>query len=209
MRKHIYMIARSGIIGLASIALAACNSEPSVPKPAPKPVEIPSTKPPETSEAVSIIRPDVDVGQDAMKLQALDTRISFDAGGSDLTTVAIAELEAVLDTPQFKAGGAIILRGHTDSAGTDAVNVRASRKRAEAVRDWLVSKGVAESRIAVVAMGEQNQAKPNAKPDGTPDEAGRAYNRRVDVAIAVPAELAETAPEDEAPTLVEKVSAED
>ena len=63
--------------------------------------------------------------------------------------------------------------------------------------------------VVVVAMGEQNPARPNAKPDGTPDEEGRAFNRRVDVSIAVPAELAGPNPDDEVLTFVEQVSDED
>ncbi|WP_209349185.1 OmpA family protein [Pontixanthobacter sp. CEM42] len=193
-----------------ALALAACTSEPAEPEPEPLPTAtIGETPVPEESEGVSIIREDSDVAQEIIRLQPLETRISFDQGGSDLSGTAIAELEAVLETRQFKAGGAIVLSGHTDTKGTDAANMRAAQNRAEAVRDWLVAKNVPLSRITVIAIGEQNPARPNARPDGSPDEEGRAFNRRVDVVITVPAELAGPNPEDEAPTLVEQVSTED
>ena len=167
------MTYRAPLLLTLAIAISACSSEP--PEPDPTPVASSSEAPDsEESEGVSIIREDSDVAQGVIKLQPLEARISFDEGGSDLSEAAIAELEAVLATRQFEAGGAIVLRGHTDSKGPDAANLRAATNRAEAVRDWLLNKSVPEARITVVAMGEQNPARPNAKPDGTPDEEGRA-----------------------------------
>ncbi|MXO82000.1 OmpA family protein [Altererythrobacter aestiaquae] len=204
------MTYRAPLAIMLALAMAACTSERAEPEPEPSPTATLGEAPdPEQSEGVSIIREDSDVAQEVIKLQPLNARISFDEGGSDLSDTAIAELEAVLETRQFEAGGPIVLSGHTDSKGTDAANMRAARNRAEAVRDWLVERNVPQSRITVIAIGEQNPARPNAKPDGSPDEEGRAFNRRVDVAIAVPAELALPDPEDETPTLVEQVSAED
>ena len=66
-------------------------------------------------------------------------------------------------------GGEIILRGHSDSGGSDDGNLRASQARAEAVRDWLVDNGIDSERITVIAFGEQNPAAPNALPDGSPN----------------------------------------
>ena len=100
----------------------------------------------------------------------------------------VADLEAIMETEQMAAGGAIVLRGHTDSVGDDEANLRVSERRAEMVRDWLLEQGVGEERITVIAIGEQRPIAPNAQLDGTPDEAGRAANRRVDVTIAVPDE---------------------
>ena len=199
------MISRVTFGAIATLALSACSQSAEQPTPEPEPtaLETPDT---DTTEPVSIIREDADIERGVDSLEPLHARISFDEGGSDLSEVALTELAAVLETRQFKAGGAIVLRGHTDSAGADAANLRSAQRRADAVRDWLIEKGVAETRITTVAIGEQNPGRPNAKPDGTPDEEGRAFNRRVDVGIAIPAEL--TAVED-APTLIEKVSAED
>jgi len=112
----------------------------------------------------------------------------------------------VLDTPQMAAGGEIVLRGHTDSAEHDEANLRASRRRAEAVRDWLVERGVSAQRIRVIALGEQNPIEPNALPDGTPNDAGRAANRRVELSIGVPAETLAAAPAREPETLVDELS---
>lgn len=188
-----------------ALALSACNSSaPEVTEPVPAPVETP---PGSKSAPVSIIRADADVEIDPVTLQPLEQRISFDEGGSELSKAAIAELEQVMETAQMIAGGPIILRGHTDSEGRGAANLRASAKRAEAVKLWLLERSVAEDRITVIAMGEQNPAKPNALPDGSPNEEGRAFNRRVDLTIAE-RELEDDTGKDEPQTLVERVAAE-
>jgi OOP family OmpA-OmpF porin len=80
-------------------------------------------------------------------------------------------------------GWPIVLRGHTDSEGSDQGNLFASRKRAEAVAGWLVESGIDEDRIEVIALGEQRPIAPNVHLDGTPDKEGRRRNLRVEVWI--------------------------
>ncbi|MFT2536497.1 OmpA family protein, partial [Escherichia coli] len=63
--------------------------------------------------------------------------------------------------------------GHTDSVGSAAYNLALSKKRAESVRAYLVSKGIDASRLAAEGYGK---TKPIASND---TEAGRAENRRV------------------------------
>ena len=113
---------------------------------------------------------------------SLETTVEF-PNGTELTEEGRAALATVLASPQNEEGGLIYLRGHTDSGGSDEANMRASLARAEAVRDWLVENGVAEDRIRTIAFGEQNPIAPNAHPDGTPDEDGRAANRRVEIEV--------------------------
>ncbi len=165
--------------------LAACGRDG--PAPAQTATPTPSATVP-AGEKVSIIRDDVGIEREpeVAPMAPLELTISFPDGGADLTDDAKARLDEILATNQIKAGGAITLGGHTDSAGLDSANLRASKKRADAVRDWLVDHGVDKERIEVIAFGEQNPTAPNAKPDGTPDEAGRAKNRRVEMTVAVP-----------------------
>lgn len=158
------------------------------------------------TEAVSIIRPDIEVERQAPPLAPLSVRIGFPDGGTKLSPADLAALATVLESPQVAAGGALMLRGHTDSSGHDEANLRASQKRAEAVRDWLVEHGIDEARIAVAAMGEQNPIAPNALPDGSPNEAGRAANRRVELTVAVPAGTPLAQPTGEPETLVDELS---
>lgn len=152
----------------------------------------------------SIFRPEFQVEpieSVAPPLAPLETRILFPEG-VELTEEATAELATVLRSPQMRSGGAITLGGHSDSGGSDEGNMRASRMRAEAVRDWLVENGIDAERITVIGFGEQNPIAPNALPDGTPNEEGRATNRRVEISIAAPP----SAPTVEEPTLAETLA---
>lgn len=168
--------------------------------------QAPEPEPTVSSEAPqnSIIRPDREQPEtQPPPLAPLEARISFALGGNELSDPMQAELATILRSPQMRAGGPVTLRAHTDSDGSDEVNLRASRTRGEVVRDWLVENGVAEERITIIAFGEQNPLQPNALPDGRANDAGRAANRRVDLHIAVP-DVGRSEP-----TLVEEMSEED
>lgn len=73
--------------------------------------------------------------------------------------------------------GDIDVVGHTDSVGTDAYNQALSLRRAQAVKDFLVSGGISADIIDVIGMGKRQ---PVASNDTA---AGRALNRRVDVLV--------------------------
>ncbi|BDI59689.1 OmpA family protein [Qipengyuania nanhaisediminis] len=142
---------------------------------------------PGTGERTSILRPDVEAEQPLPSdpLDPLEVTIGFLEGGAALDTAARTALKRVLESGQLAEGGAITLRGHSDTGGSDAANMRVSQRRAEAVRDWLTERGVEADRFTIIAFGEQNPVEPNAHRDGTPNEDGRAANRRVELTIAV------------------------
>jgi OOP family OmpA-OmpF porin len=69
----------------------------------------------------------------------------------------------------------VIATGHTDSVGTDAYNQRLSERRAAAVKEYLVSKGIPASKITTIGKGESQPVATNKTAEG------RQKNRRVDV----------------------------
>ena len=69
----------------------------------------------------------------------------------------------------------VIATGHTDSIGTDAYNQRLSERRAAAVKDYLVSKGIPASKITTIGKGESQPVATNKTAEG------RQKNRRVDI----------------------------
>jgi outer membrane protein OmpA-like peptidoglycan-associated protein len=71
------------------------------------------------------------------------------------------------------------ISGHTDNVGDDDSNLILSKKRAEAVKNYLITKGIATERLMVEYFGE---TKPVA--DNTTSE-GRAKNRRVEMKIVI------------------------
>lgn len=177
---------------ILALSLAACTGEPPAPEPSPTETEEPSAAP-----TNSIFDSEAGVEPAVAEPEPLEATIPFAKGGSELDSTALAQIDDLLASDAVKAGGALILRGHSDAGGNDAVNLRVSRERAEAVRDYLIEKGVAANRIEVIAFGEQNPAEPNARADGQPSEAGREANRRVEITVELP-ETEKT--EDPAPT---------
>lgn len=69
------------------------------------------------------------------------------------------------------------IEGHTDSSGADSYHLELSAKRAEAVRTFLESEGVAPERIEARGAGESNPVAPNIT------RTGRKQNRRIEVII--------------------------
>ncbi len=69
----------------------------------------------------------------------------------------------------------VIATGHTDSVGTDAYNQKLSERRAAAVKEYLVSKGIPASKITTLGKGESQPVATNKTKEG------RQKNRRVDI----------------------------
>ena len=87
-------------------------------------------------------------------------------------------LQRILGLLQRDPPLAVEVQGHTDNVGGDAYNVTLSQGRADAVKAWLVSHGIAAGRITTRGYGRQ-------QPIATNDsDEGRAKNRRVELARA-------------------------
>ncbi|TPN88856.1 OmpA family protein [Aquimarina algicola] len=71
----------------------------------------------------------------------------------------------------------IVVEGHTDSTGNDSYNMTLSKNRANAVTNYLVSKGISKGRLTTYAHGETLPKYDNSTPEG------RAKNRRVELGI--------------------------
>lgn len=101
--------------------------------------------------------------------------INFDTGKATLrpeSESVLAEMAALLQkNPEWF----MLVAGHTDSVGTDAVNTPLSRQRAEAVIAYLAGKGINKARLTAAGFGAQKPLADNATEDG------RGKNRRVDL----------------------------
>jgi OOP family OmpA-OmpF porin len=71
----------------------------------------------------------------------------------------------------------IIAVGHTDAVGSDAYNQKLSVKRSDAVKAYLVSKGIEKNRVYTEGKGEKQPVADNNTA------AGRAKNRRVEIEV--------------------------
>ena len=101
----------------------------------------------------------------------------FDFDKSVLKPEGRAKLDDLVSKIQGINLEVIIAVGHTDSVGTDAYNQRLSVRRAEAVKAYLVTKGIERNRIYTEGKGEKQPIADNRTAEG------RAKNRRVEVEV--------------------------
>lgn len=140
---------------------AAPRVAPATPAPAPAPAPRPAPTPPKpTSEKVTF---------------AADAFFDFDKA------VLKPEAKAKMDDLVAKTGGValevVIAVGHTDSVGGDGYNQKLSTARANAVKDYLTSKGIEKNRVYTEGKGEAQPVADNKTKEG------RAKNRRVEIEV--------------------------
>jgi outer membrane protein OmpA-like peptidoglycan-associated protein len=105
--------------------------------------------------------------------------VLFPSGGTTLSSPARQSLDRVAQALSAQpTESQIVIEGHTDARGSDQRNQQLSQQRAEAVRDYLVQRGVDSQRLAAVGRGE---AAPIADNDSAE---GRATNRRVEIVVS-------------------------
>lgn len=104
-------------------------------------------------------------------------KILFAFSKSDLSDSAKMNLDKLATALKNYPNTNIEIQGHTDSRGTEEYNMGLSLRRANAVRDYLVSQGIDGSRMTVKGYGESAPAYSNDTPEGM------AQNRRVEFLI--------------------------
>jgi OOP family OmpA-OmpF porin len=103
--------------------------------------------------------------------------ILFNTGRSSFKSGITKQLDAIAAIMNKNPKATFMIGGHADSTGSEAINFKISNKRANAVRDYLVKKGVNASSLSVKGFGE---AFPT---DSNKTRAGKAKNRRVEIKV--------------------------
>jgi outer membrane protein OmpA-like peptidoglycan-associated protein len=93
---------------------------------------------------------------------------------SDNNTTVLNKVLAILND---NASASIVISGHTDNSGAEKFNDKLSMQRAEEVKNYLLKKGIDDSRLSLNGLGEKS---PKASNDTSE---GRALNRRVDFSV--------------------------
>jgi len=101
--------------------------------------------------------------------------VNFDFDKATLRQEDIAIIDRDITSLDEWGNVNIEVAGHTDSRGSDAYNMNLSQQRAEAVRNYLVSKGIAADRLSARGYGESQPVADNATDEG------RFKNRRVEL----------------------------
>jgi outer membrane protein OmpA-like peptidoglycan-associated protein len=106
-----------------------------------------------------------------------DAGILFDTNAATLRQASMTEIDKMATTLQKYPDTNILVEGHTDASGSDAINQPLSERRAQAVATYTTSKGVDASRIQTKGYGSSQPIADNTT------EAGKQANRRVEIAI--------------------------
>jgi OOP family OmpA-OmpF porin len=108
---------------------------------------------------------------------AIVTNVNFDFDSSKIRADSAQKLDRVVLILQDNPDVRVRVEGHTDSTGPDKYNMGLSYRRAESVKNYLVSKGIDANRLSVVGYGETKPLVSNKT------SAGRAVNRRVEFKV--------------------------
>lgn len=103
--------------------------------------------------------------------------IFYETNKFDLLDKSKAELEHLVGFMKLNPKVKVEIGGHTDDVGSNSDNQRLSEQRANAVRKYLLGRGVAENRVTAKGYGESKPIADNA------NEEGRALNRRTECRI--------------------------
>jgi outer membrane protein OmpA-like peptidoglycan-associated protein len=104
--------------------------------------------------------------------------VTFDTDSAIVRPGLYSEIERIANILIKYPDTVIQVEGHTDSTGSESYNMDLSARRAEAVKNLLVQKGVDPSRILTLAFGESKSIASNDS------DYGRAQNRRVEIKVA-------------------------
>ena len=145
-------------------------AEPAVvvaPRPEPMPIVAAPIAPAPAVVPVSVRRQSVTLGADA----------SFDIGKADLKGDGQAKLDELAAKLRGIEFDSIRVTGHTDNVGSDVANQKLSLRRANAVKQYLASRGIDPAKIKTTGMGKTKPIADNKSAQG------RARNRRVQIEI--------------------------
>ncbi len=101
----------------------------------------------------------------------------FDIDSSALRIETIEELDKIIEVLNTYDNASILIEGYTDSTGSQSSNLKLSKERAKAVKDYFVMKGINYNIITTKGYGEKNPASNNKTKEG------RAENRRVVITL--------------------------
>jgi OOP family OmpA-OmpF porin len=106
--------------------------------------------------------------------------LNFEFGKAEIKKESLPYLDSLADTIIKAKNWKLDIEGHTDDKGGNEVNMKLSQSRADAVKNYLVSKGVSAEIITAKGFGENKPLVPNDS------DANREKNRRVEFKITKP-----------------------
>ena len=170
------------LVGTAALASCTVTVNKGPAEPAPAPAETAAPAPAETAAPTPAAKPEKKYKVDKDGRIRIPGNIVFELDSAKIKEDDAGTQEVLSQLKQFieenKRVSKVRIEGHTDNQGDDAHNDKLSVERAMAVKNWLISKGVAANRLIAVGFGEKRPVADNST------EEGRAQNRRTEFHIA-------------------------
>mgnify|MGYP001060665616 CR=1 FL=1 len=159
-------VSGAAIVLVASLTIGACAKKAPEPAPPPAPAPQPESKPappppppppPPAPEPAAPTEEELFAKKTLEQLNAekplADVFFAYDS--TELSEEARANLQKNLQWLNRWTSTRILIEGHADSRGTNEYNLALGERRAAAVRDYLVSLGLASDRVTIVSKGEE------------------------------------------------------
>jgi peptidoglycan-associated lipoprotein len=166
--KRSFRVCGAAMIALA-LTISACGKKPAPPPPTPPPAA--TTAPPEatrppappapaTPPPTAARTPTEDEEFAAMSLDDLNRKgmvapVFFALDSSELSEEAKGVIQKNVEFLKRRPSTKLMIEGHCDSRGTSEYNLALGERRADAVRDYLQSLGVAADRVSIVSKGKE------------------------------------------------------
>jgi len=109
--------------------------------------------------------------------QTMVLKINFPSGEAKVTDEVIQDVKNFAQFLQDNPGYQVIIYGHTDTSGSEELNMKLSKDRANAVRQVLIRYGIDEMRLTAIGKGGSEPIADNETPEG------RAKNRRIEIEL--------------------------
>ena len=133
------------LIAIASLALTACAT---------------------TKKSTNQMQGDVYTGNDTVEYLAtgVKDRVFFATNKSTLTTASRDTLRKQAAWMRKKSNVSVVVEGHADERGTREYNLALGERRANAVKDYLMTYGISGSRISVISYGKERPVNSGSTP---------------------------------------------
>lgn len=182
-------VVKAAVLATSALWLAGCASTGGE---STSGVDAPVPTPPETEEVIVEVQPVVDpivqavmdTGEINASPEQIETLLNkktynfpFDSSKLDSSDYEALDVQAAYLKSRAGSNKNIIIQGHTDERGTRTYNLALGERRANAVKNYLVAKGISASRIEVISFGFEKPVDP------AHNEAAWAKNRRAVIVV--------------------------